>query len=227
MAYKILSGSAQFKYAMSDPDDLRNWLALNPNIVGLSFVGRSNVGKSSLINALFGKNSARTSKTPGRTRSVNIFTFNLTHNGKVDACLPPLYFFDLPGYGHANVSKEMSRNWNQLMAVFFEFLGKQITMINLQDARHPNQKADQAFHAFLKNYPFDTTLVFNKMDKLKTQKERAALNKLKPKISKDYRWVKHIHFVSAEKRTGIKELHDALIGHLLERLEQLTQNHSS
>ena len=81
--------------------------------------------------------------------------------------------FDLPGYGHAQVSKEMSQ-WDILMNEFFTHCPGSVQMVNIQDARHPNQEADQRFQQYLKPFDFTTTLVFNKMDKLKKQKERAV-----------------------------------------------------
>ncbi len=208
-----MRGSAQFRYGMSDPEQFENWLKENPDIVGFSFVGRSNVGKSSLINSLFGNKLARTSNTPGRTREINIFEFQIGESGQ--AIEQKFWLFDLPGYGYARVTKEMSLKWQELIGVFLENVSPLVNMINIQDARHPNQKVDIKFHSYLKNFDFTTSLIFNKMDKLKKQKERSALNKLKPALFKEYKWVKDIHFVSAEKGEGIKSLHDAMVGHLL------------
>lgn len=103
---------------ISDIAQFETWLSEHRDIIGVSFVGRSNVGKSSMINALFGSKTARVSKTPGRTREINIFEFELNLNGK-KSTLQPFYLIDLPGYGHAEVSKEMSKNWNELMGIFF------------------------------------------------------------------------------------------------------------
>jgi GTP-binding protein len=108
MSYTIRQQSAQFKMGISDLNQFEDWLASHRDVIGVSFVGRSNVGKSSMINALFGSKTARVSKTPGRTREINIFEFNLNLNGK-KTDLPPFYLIDLPGYGFAEVSKEMSK----------------------------------------------------------------------------------------------------------------------
>ncbi|MDD0854847.1 ribosome biogenesis GTP-binding protein YihA/YsxC [Halobacteriovorax sp. GB3] len=215
---EIIKGSTKFCYGMSNPEQMAQWLQENPDAIGISFVGRSNVGKSSTINSLFGKSTARVSKTPGRTREINIFTFNVGEKGKVEESLPPLYLYDLPGYGHAEVSREMSRNWEALMGNFFTGATEHTLMVNIQDARHPNQKTDQEFQSFLKGYGYETFVVFNKLDKLKKQKERAALNKLKPKLFSEFKWVKQIHFTSAERGDGLQVLEQALISYLFDRI---------
>ena len=203
---------------ISNPAQFEEWLTANPDIIGVSFVGRSNVGKSSIINALFGSKTARVSKTPGRTREINIFEFELSLNGK-KCDLPKFFLIDLPGYGHAEVSKEMSKNWDMLMGSFFSHLSSGMMLVNLQDARHPNQESDKGFHRFLKNYTRNAILVFNKMDKLKTQKERAELDKLKPSLSKEYKWIRQMYFASAETKKGLPQVEEAITAHLLEELE--------
>ncbi len=207
----IDKSSIKFIRSYTTNEELVNWWNENRHSIGLAFVGRSNVGKSSLINALFGSKTARTSKTPGRTQAINIFTFELAG----DQSSTTYYFYDLPGYGHAEVSKAMSKNWMQIMETFFANLNEATLLLNLQDARHPNQNTDQAFYKYINPKYIDIFLVFNKMDKLKKQKERAALNKLKPKIFQDYKFVKNIFFISAEKKTGVEPLEQALISHCL------------
>jgi GTP-binding protein len=210
---EIKRGSAKFLMGISNPSQLAEFCQQNPLIIGLAFVGRSNVGKSSCINALFGNNTARVSNTPGRTREVNIFSFELTNL----ETQTQFFLFDLPGYGHASVSKAMTKNWNDLMSIFFEYLSIRIALINLQDARHPNTEADKMFHKFLKYFDNDTILVLNKLDKLKKQKERAELKKLMPSIYKQYKWVSQINQVSAETGLGIKELEQNLVSFLLKK----------
>lgn len=209
MATTIQRGSAEFKYAFDKAEALEEWFQANAETPCLSFVGRSNVGKSSLINTLFGKKTARVSKTPGRTRLINIFSFKTSQQGQ------DFFLFDLPGYGHAEVSKEMLANWNTLMSRFFSLCTPKQLIVNVQDARHPVQAADKEFYHFLKNYNLTTTLVFNKMDKLKKQSDKANLKNLKPNIFKEYGWVKDIHFVSAENGFGIEQLEQSLLNFLM------------
>ena len=193
-------------------DQLEAWLRKFPNVRGVAFTGRSNVGKSSLINALFGNEVARVSKTPGRTRQVNIFSFQWKADGDTEA--KTYAFFDVPGYGHAEVSKEMSKNWQQLLDTFFHEVSGKVLLFNIQDARHPLQEADKAFHKYLRSFQLETYLVFNKIDKLKTQKERAALQKCKPDIYAKFKWVKEIYFVSAEKQEGLGPLVEGMMAYL-------------
>jgi len=205
LSVEIIKGSAKFIRGFDDAQAFLGWINENPEIRGLAFVGRSNTGKSTTINKLFGKSTARVSKTPGRTREINVFVFSLPDMDE------KFYLFDLPGYGHAQVSKEMLKNWRRLMDTFFMNAPRGVTMINIQDARHPNQKADQAFYDYFKNFSLDVMLAFNKMDKLRTQKEKAHVKKIAMEFTK----VRQIHFISAEKGTGVEALNQALTGSLL------------
>ncbi len=194
MKPEIQRGSAQFCYAIHSPEQLQEiFLQINPisgPFCGLGLVGRSNVGKSSLINALFGKCLAKTSKTPGRTRSVNIFQLSTNWDR-------PLWLFDLPGYGFAKVSQKMHRDWNVLMATFFELAPSSLLLANIQDARHPKTSADDQFHRFLRPFAFPLFVIFNKMDKLKTQRQRALFERQRPDFLQHYPKALQIHFVSA------------------------------
>ncbi|MBI99878.1 MAG: ribosome biogenesis GTP-binding protein YsxC [Halobacteriovoraceae bacterium] len=210
----LTRGSAKFLRAYDKPEDIIKWFEANP-APGLAMAGRSNVGKSSLINALFGPKTARTSKTPGRTQKINIFSFEVKGE---DEQIQKFYLYDLPGYGFAQVSKSMLRNWQELMTSFFLNLNDQTLVLNIQDARHPNQKSDLSFYDFIDPKYVDIFLAFNKIDKLKKQKEKAALKNLKAKIYEQYKAVKQIHFISAEKRTGCPELEYAIGSYLLSKL---------
>ncbi len=205
----IQKGKAEFLMGIDKVDQLQTWLNEHHFMSGIAFVGRSNVGKSSLINSLFGKSTARVSKTPGRTRQINIFSFPV--EDRQTKTVKFYYLFDVPGYGHADVSKEMARNWGDLLDMFFRMCSEKILLLNIQDARHPLQDSDTAFHDYIKAFDLETYLMFNKIDKLKTQSERSRLKAITPEIYKSFKWVKQIHFISAEKGDGLKEVEAAMV----------------
>ncbi len=208
MSYQFQKGKAEFIMGFQKPGQLQDWLEQNQGIIGLAFVGRSNAGKSTLINSLFGKETARTSNTPGRTQQINIFKFKLLNDGKEDSS--EFYLFDLPGYGFSKVSKSTKKNWDVLMTIFFNRLPEGVTLVTLQDARHPNQLVDQEFISFLNRCGLKTILCFNKMDKLRTQKEKKSVKDMALEIKKALQ----IHFISAEKKSGLDTLEQSLIGAL-------------
>lgn len=205
----IQKGKTEFLMGIDQVDQLKTWLNEHPFINGIAFVGRSNVGKSSLINSLFGKSTARVSKTPGRTRQVNIFNF-IVENRETKT-LENFYLFDVPGYGHAEVSKEMAKNWQSLLDNFFQLCSQKILLLNIQDARHPLQEPDVLFQKYIHSFDLETYVLFNKIDKLKTQSERSRLKNLMPSIYKEFSWVKQIHFVSAEKGDGLDKVEQSII----------------
>lgn len=207
----IKKGSPKFLRAMDDMDDIQRWWVEHPATPGLAFVGRSNVGKSSLINSLFGAKTAKTSKTPGRTQKINVFSFVLENDPEERE----FFLYDLPGYGHAKVSRAMGKNWIQTMNQFFTHMNDLSALINIQDARHPDQKSDKVFYEYINAEAVPIYLAFNKIDKLKKQKERAALEKLKPSLFKSYTSVEEIHFVSAEKKDGLEKLERSIVNFIL------------
>ena len=186
----IQKGNTEFLMGIDTIEQLKQWLNEHTFANGIAFIGRSNVGKSSLINSLFGKSTARVSKTPGRTRQVNIFDF-VVENRETKS-LEHFYLFDVPGYGHADVSKEMANNWQYLLDTFFQLCSEKILLLNIQDARHPLQESDLVFHQYIKSFELETYLLFNKIDKLKTQSERSRLKSHMPEIYKKFKWVKQI-----------------------------------
>ncbi len=216
MKNNIIKGSCDFKFALSSLDQIKNFrnefISSSDKPKGIAILGRSNVGKSSLINALFGKGTARISKTPGRTREVIIFKFQTTINENKSA----FFLFDLPGYGHAKVSKAMLSDWQKIMDLFLRLFSDKLLFLLIQDARHPNMEADQQLINYLKNSGMDAFLVLNKIDKLKTQKEKNELKKMIPTLSKKYKMCRQIYFVSAESKSGLELLEESILAILSE-----------
>ncbi len=202
----------EFIMGIEKPEQLHTWMTEHQDIIALAFIGRSNVGKSSTINTIFGKHTARVSKTPGRTRQINIFEFELQTIEK------KFYFFDLPGYGHAKVSKQMSQNWDELMTCFFELIPFKTLLFNIQDARHPFQEVDQGLFTFLKKIERETYLIFNKIDKLKTQKEKALLSKKLKELMPKLKMVKQIFQFSAETKTGLAPIEESILNFLHKKM---------
>jgi len=141
----------------------------------IALAGRSNVGKSSLINRMLGrKNLARTSSVPGKTQTLNYYRVN-----------GELYFVDLPGYGYAKVSKAQRASWGKLIESYL--LGREHLKLVLQivDLRHPPTADDCAMFEWLRHYAIPTIVVATKADKvpkthiprhLKAVRERLELN---------------------------------------------------
>ena len=131
----------------------------------VAFVGRSNVGKSSLLNKLAGQHKlARVSRTPGRTRAVNLFLINRR-----------LYFVDLPGYGYARAAKTERDEWAALMAAYLRSPAASRRAVLLIDAVVGPTPLDREAWRYLEQHGVETTLVATKIDKLPRGRRRAAL----------------------------------------------------
>ncbi len=139
----------------------------------IAMVGRSNVGKSTLINALVRQPLARTSAAPGKTRLANYYLIEAPHS-------PPFYLVDLPGYGYARGGQGAADEFNVLTAQFFESpekAGRQLGgVLHLVDARHPELPQDLAAHSWISATGLPVALVATKMDKLR-QSERSRLQR--------------------------------------------------
>lgn len=153
--------SAIYKTSVVDPEKL-----LNDGIPEFAFVGRSNVGKSSLINMLTGVNGlAKTSSTPGKTRMVNYFDINGSFR-----------FVDLPGYGYAKVEKSHLDVWSSLMGEYLQLSPQLLTTFVLLDIRHEPTKQDRQMIGFLVYYGLPFMIIATKADKLAKSKVKPAVN---------------------------------------------------
>ena len=135
----------------------------------ISFLGRSNVGKSSLLNSLLNRKAlARTSNTPGRTQSINYFLINES-----------FYFVDLPGYGFAKVPKKMRAEWGDMAEDYLAKCNQLVLSIQLVDARHKPTKLDLQLYEWLKYFGKNNLIVATKADKLSNNKLQKSLIDLK------------------------------------------------
>ena len=131
-------------------------------------MGRSNVGKSTLLNQLLGSRKlARTSSTPGRTRAVNYFLVDDT-----------VYFVDLPGYGYAKASKQERAAWGELVERYFEKSGSPLTVVLLMDGKVGATPLDVQAYEFLASLDAHIVPVATKIDKVKRSQRKKALDKI-------------------------------------------------
>ena len=147
--------------------DRSHWL--NDGRPEVAFLGRSNVGKSSLINSLLGRRGlARTSNTPGRTQSINFFLIN-----------DQFYFADLPGYGYAKVSKTMRGDWGKMAEEYLAEREDLVLCVQLVDSRHEPSPLDRQLNEWLIYHDKPHIVVATKSDKLSRNELQKSLNVIK------------------------------------------------
>lgn len=144
-----------------------------PSIPEVAFLGRSNVGKSSVINSLVGTKLARTSSTPGRTRSINFFEIRWPGKPR-----PELIFADLPGYGYAKISKEISQEWPKFIEPYLTHRPTLALCIALIDVNVPPQQSDRQLLEFLNSTGREFLLVGTKSDRLSNNQLSNSLRAL-------------------------------------------------
>ena len=172
------------KPAQYPPDDM-------PEI---AFAGRSNVGKSSLLNLLTGRRKlARVSGSPGKTRTINFYLVN-----------DDFRIVDLPGYGYAKVSKSTTANWGDMMEMYFDSRQGLRKVIQLVDARHEPTKQDVQMYDYLRHYGLDGIVVATKADKISKRELQKNISVIRKTLglSGDDKVIP----ISALKRTGQEEL---------------------
>lgn len=169
-----------------------------PTLPEYAFIGRSNVGKSSLINALMNrKDLAKTSQTPGKTQLINHFIVN-----------SGWYLTDLPGYGYARVSKSQRKGFEQLITNYIVHRKNLVNLFVLIDIRHEPQKIDLEFMEWCgeKQVPF--SIVFTKADKLKTSQVAAQAESYRKKLLEFWEELPRDFVTSAENKLGCDEILD-------------------
>jgi GTP-binding protein len=167
-----------------------------PGLPEIAFLGRSNVGKSSVINCLVGSKLARTSSTPGRTRSINFFEIRRAGQPK-----PELLFTDLPGYGYAKISREISQDWARFVDPYLEQRSCLALCLALIDANIPPQESDRQLMEFLHSRKRPYLIVATKSDRMSGNSLSQAMRTL----SHEYEGAAIIAF-SAKTGTGKEEI---------------------
>jgi len=159
---------ARFLAAATDPAQFPA-----PSLPEVAFLGRSNVGKSSVINTLVEDKLARTSSTPGRTRSINFFEVRWPGKPR-----PEVIFADLPGYGYAKLSREISQEWPKFIEPYLNERPTLALCLALVDVNVPPQNSDRQLLSFLNASGRDFVLVATKSDRLSNNQLRNALKSL-------------------------------------------------
>ncbi len=176
------------KSSQYPPDDL-------PEI---AFAGRSNVGKSSLLNLITGRKSlARVSGSPGKTRTINFYR-----------CDDRFRIVDLPGYGYANVSRSESEKWGDMVEGYLEKRKNLVKVIQLVDIRHKPGAQDVQMYEYLKYYGLDGIVIATKSDKEGSSRRTACLKLIRQTLGMEEDDI--IIPVSALKRSGSEELLEAI-----------------
>jgi GTP-binding protein len=182
--------SAEFlKSAFKEPDWPRD------QIPEIAFLGRSNVGKSSLMNSLLGvRGLARASSTPGRTQSLNFFLINKRFR-----------FVDLPGYGYARAPRTLKAEWNEAAAEFLAKREQLVLSIHIVDSRHEPSQQDLQLHEWLVHHCKPHVIVATKSDKLSNNELRRNIDRIGDFFEKN-----DVFIYSATKKRGREALWSAI-----------------
>jgi GTP-binding protein len=201
-ARKLFAGEADFIWAADRINGL-------PPIdkPEIAFAGRSNVGKSSLINAVTGRNAlARTSHTPGRTQQLNFFDVA----GR-------FRFVDMPGYGYAAVSKEKVANWTKLIQDYLRGRASLARVYVLIDSRHGLKDLDREILTLLDRAAVSYQIVLTKADALKPGALTARMGEVTEQVAKRVAAFPEVLATSSESGAGVPELRAAILSLLRER----------
>ena len=168
-----------------------------PSVPEVAFLGRSNVGKSSLINALLGSKQAKVSSTPGRTRAINFFAIMDSPQRQQ----PQILFADLPGYGYAKLSKSVTSEWPKFIDPYLADRPTLALCVCLVDSNIPPQNSDLQLIDFLRSVGRRFLVVGTKADRLSGNARTKAQNSLKTSLKAD-----NFLLCSAETGAGLPEL---------------------
>ena len=176
----------------------------------IALVGRSNVGKSSATNALLNRrNFARTSQTPGKTRTINFYKIN-----------NEFYFVDLPGYGYAKVSKSEKDKWGVIMERYLQDREELCAIFLLVDIRHEPTNDDVMMYEWIKHFGYNCVVIATKADKISRgqyQKHISIIRK-KLQLEKDEKVIP----LSSSKKTGVEDVWNEIIAQYEEHGYEIT-----
>lgn len=167
----------------------------------IAFLGRSNVGKSSLINALLGSKEARVSSTPGRTRAINFFALS----DAPERQQPRMIFADLPGYGYAKISKSISAEWPKFIEPYLQERATLALCVCLVDSTIPPKASDAQLVEFLQHAGRNYVVVGTKADRLSGNGRTQAVKALREAFGAE-----RLLLVSSKTGAGMKELWAAI-----------------
>ncbi len=188
---KLFSRPAHFLLSVADLSQLPN-----NDKKEVAFVGRSNVGKSTLINALFNnKNIARTSSTPGRTQQLNYFDLDNL-----------LYLVDLPGYGYAKAPTLEVKKWQDMIFIYLKGRANLQRVFLLVDCRHGLKRVDTDAMSMLDKAAVPYQIIFTKMDKISYKELTKVMNEAQIILKNHPAGYPRVLAVSSEKKQGIENI---------------------
>jgi GTP-binding protein len=193
-------------YVISSPDYTK---CPKPDRPEYAFIGRSNVGKSSLINMLcHAEKLAKTSGTPGKTQLINHFEINSIHRTGIGGkkLIESWYFVDLPGYGFAKVSISQRKNWERMIEDYLRKRENLLFVFILLDSRHSPQKPDLEFVNRLDKWKIPFALVFTKSDKENQRVVSAHVKAFLGKMKESWQFLPQHFVTSATKKTGREQI---------------------
>ncbi|MDD3224675.1 MAG: ribosome biogenesis GTP-binding protein YihA/YsxC [Clostridium sp.] len=169
----------------------------------IAFVGRSNVGKSSIINAITGRRKlVKVSSTPGKTRLINFFLVN--NNA---------YFVDLPGYGYAKISKADRKNWGEVIETYLTGREQLKRVVLLLDCRRKPNEDDILMYNWIKHYGYNCMIVSTKSDKLKKSEFKESERVIRDTLG--LKEDEQVYYYSSTKKAGTEELLDNIFEGIL------------
>jgi GTP-binding protein len=207
-ASKLFSGPVDFLLSAPQLQFLPD-----PAVPEIAFCGRSNVGKSSLLNALTGRRAiARASVTPGRTQELNFFDVGRPQE---EGALPLFRLVDMPGYGFAKAPVKVVEKWKALVKSYLRGRAVLTRTLVLVDSRHGLKQVDRDMMTMLDEAAASYRVVLTKTDKIKASELEAVANRTADEIRKHVAAYPELHLTSSEKGMGIAALRAAVVGDAL------------